>query len=180
MKYDLINVVINNSVSDFWDNAVTEWDISYYEEDEDCSSKCICGKENIKYLFTIRNRLNGNELFPIGSRCIKRFGLRDLYYETECIQGMYKLYHAIQNNERITLDSNFFSRKLLKYLFEKGAFKPTVYNRNMPVYDYRFMLDMFNARYISNSQQSKINAIIAFQIKPFLQNTLKFHNNDSN
>jgi len=29
-------------------------------------SSCICGKENIKYLFTIKNNINGNSVYPIG------------------------------------------------------------------------------------------------------------------
>ena len=51
--------VINNSESDNWQEAVTEWEIYDCEEDDSCSEECICGKENIKYLYTIRNVYNG-------------------------------------------------------------------------------------------------------------------------
>ena len=48
--------VIRSSESDNWKDAVVEWDIDDCEEDLSCSSECVCGKENIKYLYTIRNR----------------------------------------------------------------------------------------------------------------------------
>ena len=55
---NLIMTVINHSESSCWEDAVTEWEIYDCEEDDSCSSECICGKENIKYLYTIRNELN--------------------------------------------------------------------------------------------------------------------------
>ena len=66
----LIMTVINNSESDNWQESVTEWKIYYCEEDDSCSEECICWKENIKYLYTIRNVCNGRVLFQIGSSCI--------------------------------------------------------------------------------------------------------------
>lgn len=64
---NLVMTVIENSEGEYWDDAVTEWEIEDCEEDDSCSSECICGKENIKFLYTIRNINNGNTLFPIGS-----------------------------------------------------------------------------------------------------------------
>ena len=61
---NLIATVIDYSESNNWESAVTEWEIYDCEEDESNSETCICGKENIRYLYTIRNILNGNELFP--------------------------------------------------------------------------------------------------------------------
>ena len=52
---NLICKVIYKSESNNWDNAVMEWEIIDCEEDEKCSEICICGKENIKYLYTIKN-----------------------------------------------------------------------------------------------------------------------------
>lgn len=70
---NLIVRVINASEADNWENAVQEWEIVDCEEDEDLSESCVCGKEELRYLFTIRNVYNGNLLFPIGSSCIKPF-----------------------------------------------------------------------------------------------------------
>ena len=50
--------------------AVQEWEIYDCIEDMSCRSRCVCGKENIRYLFTIRNLFNNSLIFPIGSSCI--------------------------------------------------------------------------------------------------------------
>ena len=42
---NLIMTVINNSESDNWQEAVTEWEIYDCEEDASGSEECICGKE---------------------------------------------------------------------------------------------------------------------------------------
>ena len=64
---NLINTVIEKSVNKSWNTAVLEWEIDDVIEDENHESSCICGKENIRYLFTIKNINNQNTLFPIGS-----------------------------------------------------------------------------------------------------------------
>lgn len=170
---NLIQEVIDNSESSFWDSAVLEWDIDDVIEDEDNDSSCICGKENIRYLFTIKNVQNGNALFPIGSSCIKKFNRADLNEITSINETLFKLFHAVKENEFISLNSNYFSRKLLKYLFEEGAFKPNKYNKYNGEIDYTFMLDMFNKRKEpSDRQKSKIRAIIVASIRPFLEEQL--------
>lgn len=170
---NLIKEVIDNSESSFWDSAVLEWDIDDVIEDEDNDSSCICGKENIRYLFTIKNVQNGNSLFPIGSSCIKKFNRVDLNEITSINEMLFKLFHAVKENEFISLNSNYFSRKLLKYLFEQGAFKPNSYNQYNTKNDYTFMLDMFNKRKEpSDKQKSKIRAIIVTSIRPFLEEQL--------
>lgn len=59
-RYKLLKKVIDLSEGSEWDSAVKEWEIDGVEEDEDCSSTCVCGKENLRYLFTIQNSKNGN------------------------------------------------------------------------------------------------------------------------
>src|SRR5690625_2258487 len=125
---NLLNEVINNSESNSWESAVLEWEIAGVKEDENNSSSCICGKEHIRYLFTIKNVQNGKDLFPIGSSCINKFNRDDLNEITSINEGLFKLLHAVKENEFISLNSDYFSRKLLNYLFEQGAFKPTKYN----------------------------------------------------
>ena len=143
------------------------------EEDETLEESCVCGKENLRYLFTIRNIYNGHTLFPIGSSCIKKFERYDLNEEVAAKEQLFKLLHAIENNEFLTLSSSLFSRKLLLYLYDIGAFKPTPHNRYNPENDYHFMLDMFNKRNrMSYRQESKTTAIILNSIKPFLQQML--------
>lgn len=67
----LFSEVIEASESKEWNTAVRGWKLYDCIEDESRTANCICGKEGLRYLFTIRNVINGNKLFPIGSSCIK-------------------------------------------------------------------------------------------------------------
>lgn len=177
---NLISTVLDASYSEYWEEAVAEWDIVDCEEDESCGSFCICGKENIRYLYTIRNRKTGRILYPIGSSCITKFGRDDFDEEISIREGMFRLFRAVRNNDMIELSSQYFSRKLLLTLYEDGAFAPTPYNHFNGENDYNFMLNMFNKRdkfNITLAQQRKIRAIIGFSIKPYLQRKLKYKNN---
>ena len=177
---NLIFRVMEKSESTTWDEAVLEWEIVDCEEDDELSLSCVCGKERLKYLYTIRNAYNGNVLFPIGSLCIKKFERLDLNEEIIAREGMFKLYRAIKTNTFIELNSEFFSRKLLYALYERGAFRANQYNNYNGENDFSFMLDMFNKRNkdsVSAAQQSKINAIIRWSIIPYLETELKFRKN---
>jgi hypothetical protein len=112
-------------------------------------------------------------LYPIGSSCIKKFERADLDEEAAVKEQLFKLLHAIENNRFLTLSSEFFSRKLLRHLYEIGAFKPTQYNNYNPEEDYQFMLDMFNKRSRTMKQEKKATAIILNSIKPFLYEMLQ-------
>jgi len=167
--------VLDNSQSNTWDAAVLEWEINDCEEDESLESSCICGKENLRYLFTISNKYNGRTLFPIGSSCIKKFDREDLNTETSIQEAMFNLLHAIQNGIFISLTAEFFSRKLLQALYQEGAFN-TDYNNYNGEQDYEFMLKIFNKRNknsITSKQDKKVKAIIVNSIRPFLEQKLE-------
>ena len=177
-SYDLFNLVIQQSQSKNWSEAVLEWEVIDCTEDETCSTECVCGKEGIKYLFTIRNKFNGQEIFPIGSSCIKKFNNNDLTAETELWKKEFALYHAISNNEFIKFEgeekNRLFSRKLLEKLYDEGAFKANQFNDFNPYNDYEFLLKMFNKRTeMSERQNRRCVAIILNSIKPFVQNKLR-------
>ena len=78
---NLIKTVINYSFAKTWEEAVKEWEIIDCEEDEECSSQCVCGKENIKYLYLIPHTKTDKHLFPIGPTCINKIGRDDLNEE---------------------------------------------------------------------------------------------------
>ena len=145
----LILTVIKFSESKEWSSARYEWEICNFEEDDSLSESCICGKEHLKYLFTIKNRLNNNELYPIGSSCINKFGRDDLDEQVSIKEQLFKLLHAVENNSFLELTTEYFSRTLLKYL------------------------DMFNKRKRTIKQNQKATAIILNSIKPYLENLLK-------
>lgn len=178
MKIDarqkLIDAIVENSEADTWDDAVQEWSMIHCSVDSSCSSQCVCGQESIKYLFEIRNEYNGNLLFPIGSRCIHKFGRKDLNEQVSVYEQMCKLLEAVKNREYISFGSDMFSKKLLKYLYENGAFTPSPYNMNNPYNDYLFMLDMFNKRSDPTiHQKKKINAIVLKEIIPFCRSQIE-------
>lgn len=169
---NLIQRVIDASISKDWKGSVQEWYIHSCDKDESQTSRCVCGKENLKYLFTIRNRFNGNILFPIGSSCILKFGRKDLKEQINLYEQMFTLLNAVEKGEYITLE--YFSRKLLLYLYKCGVFKPTPYNKFNGKNDYDFMLDMFNKRNKpSEKQEKKIRGIIFLTIIPYLKEHIK-------
>lgn len=174
INYDnLVEAVLEKSESKIWEEAVKEWEVYDCREDENCSTRCVCGKEGLRYLFTIRNAINKHKLYPIGSSCIKKFGIDDLYIEATLWEQEFKLYNAISNNQFINLKNGLFSRKLLKKLYDEGAFKATEYNHFKPYCDYQFLLDMFNKREPSEKQMKRCTAIILNSIKPFIKEKLK-------
>jgi len=167
-----MQAVLEKSEATKWDSAVKEWELEDVEEDETLEESCVCGKEGLRYLFTIRNDKNGNYLYPIGSSCINRFGRADLTEKVAVKEQLFRLLHDIEERKFITLSSEFFSRRLLRYLYDNGAFMATKYNGYEPYNDYQFLLDMFNARDWTNKQERKANAIIINSIKPFLHKML--------
>lgn len=173
---NLIRKVIENSSSNTWEEAVKEWEIVYCIEDEECVSQCVCGKENIKYLYLIHNTITDKQLFPIGSTCINKFNREDFNEEIKIKEGLFKLMHAIVNDEKIEMNAKYFSKKILYALYENGAFSDNQYNKFNAYNDYQFLLDMFNKKdkySITNKQHKKINGLIAYSIKPYLIRTLK-------
>lgn len=175
----LIQEIINHSVSLTWENAVLEWDIDDCVEDETCSRSCICGKNGLRFLFKIKNMKNDKTLDPIGSCCIKKFKVGRLDAKVSLQEELFKLLHATENKKYLTLTTDYFSKKLLKHLYDQGAFgsKKNVnddYPIN-PLQDYEFLVKMFNKRdksKISEKANKRINGIIGFSIKPFLQRML--------
>lgn len=129
---NLIKVVVDNSESKDWKSAADEWKIIDVVEDEKLEESCICGKEHLRYLFTIKNEENGRKLYPIGRLCIKKFERKELKDEVNIKEQLFKLLHAVEDNEFLQLSSEYFSRKLLHYLYEAGAFKATQWNDNDP------------------------------------------------
>lgn len=175
----LLKTVIDHSDSKTWKECVLEWKIINCFIDEDCDSTCICGKNGIKYLFEIENTFNGNRLYPIGSKCIKLFERKDLDEITRVTEELYELLKKIEKNNFISFNSKNFSRRLLRYLYDDGAFIPTKYNHYEGYNDYDFMLKMFNQRKpINVYERKKISAIICNSIRPYLYHKLNILSKD--
>jgi hypothetical protein len=96
--------------------------------------------------------------------------------EIAVLEGMFKLYRAIRNREMIDLSSKYFSRRLLRALYDEGAFQDSQYNGFDGWNDCEFMMKMFSKRdkaSITEAQNRKIRGIIGFSIRPFLELKLR-------
>lgn len=170
---NLIDCVLGYSKSNDWDEAKFEWEIISIDVDPFCEGKCICGHHGLKYLYTIRNMDNDLILYPVGSECIRQFNRRDFDEEIKIKEALFNLYYNVESRIFVSLTSEFFTRDLLLYLFNHGAFKPTIYNNYNPEEDYDFMVRMFNKRnVISEACASKVRAILITSIIPYIREIL--------
>ena len=170
----LVKVVLEKSESKKWQDAIKEWDLYDTDEDEDASSVCVCGKTGIRYLHKIKNNVNNKIIYPIGSCCIEKFKRADLNEKISVKEKLFKLYHAVEQKAFLNLDTELFSRKLIKYLYNEGAFYSNDPNYP-PEKNYSFFLDMFNKRNkedITENQKRKIRAIMVNNIIPFVRKQL--------
>ena len=118
----LKKVILENSIGDNWETAVMEWEIRSLREDPSSSSICVCNKKGLRYCFTIQNVKNGRQLHPIGSTCIKKFGRKDLDISVDTWEKMYHLQEDVKKNKYISISSEYFSKSILGYLYQNGAF----------------------------------------------------------
>lgn len=173
-EYQLYNIMIEKSVSNNKEDAILEWEVNGYEIDPSKTSKCICGHHGIKYLYRIRNTLNGNELFPVGSDCIKELGNKKMKEDISIIEKQYALYNTLQEKRvtKIDITKELFSRDMLKCLYLENVFVATKYNKYNPVEDYKFLLKMFNKgkSRVSQNERGKIDKLLQYCIKPYIEN----------
>lgn len=164
----LRKTVIEFSESDYWEEAIAEWNILDCSIDDRMKEICICGHEGLRYCFSIQNRYNNNILYPIGSSCILQFGRNDLKQTVGIYTQLFHIRTKYYNSEKITIKD--FSRKLLQFFWDEDIFEANRYNHFNPENDYSFLLQMFNQRSEpTNRQQLKINAIIVNSIIPYIQ-----------
>lgn len=168
----LFNTVLSKSESNTWDEATQEWDIVTEREDEDRTESCVCGHELLRYLFTIRNRFNGNEVYPIGSTCIRKFERNDLDQDLDCRMQALRLMHEAVRLGRgsfVEIDSGFFSRKLIWYMEDRDAFRRGGRSAGESDRDAGFLYDMFNRRTLNDEQRNQVRVIIRDYVYPWLR-----------
>lgn len=170
----LKKVILENSIGDNWETAVMEWEIRSLREDPSSSSICVCNKKGLRYCFTIQNVKNGRQLHPIGSTCIKKFGRKDLDISVDTWEKMYHLQDDVKKNKYISISSEYFSKSILGYLYQNGAFPPTAYNGGKGENDYELMLKKFNHAKLTEKQERKVRAILVNQIIPFVRKEFSF------
>ncbi|MCU1579992.1 MAG: hypothetical protein JWP19_2196 [Rhodoglobus sp.] len=167
----LVQAVLASSKSNDWRRAVNEWVVVDLEEEPAGTGVCVCGQTNLVKLFTIKNELNGAVLYPIGSVCVNKFGREDLDRQVSVFSDLHALRKALVEGQDVALTSEFFSRALLEYLLDSGAFTPDQWNFSDGERDYDFLAKMFNKRNkdtISTRQQQKIYMLLRNKVFPFV------------
>lgn len=156
-SWNLPREVVALSCADDFESARYEWDLVDRDIDPDCLQSCVCGKEGLRYLFTIRNRETGAKLYPIGSSCIELFGRQDLDQQVSVARQMYAVLAEYRESGTLALNGGAISRAVLKKLYEEGCFDPNSYNDGNPDVDYQFLVKMFNRRNkLSEGQRRKV------------------------
>lgn len=155
----MIETILKNSIADTFEEAALEWDVVKCTIGD---GTCICGQKHLQYLFRIRNRKNGRELFPVGSECIKKFNNEtaiDTAVRMQELLTIAEKLKSLQGNKKDIVpkgvDFSMFSRKLLKFMYNEGAFPASKFNRNNGYNDYEFALGTFNGRYRNEAQKRK-------------------------
>lgn len=74
-QFDILSdIILTHSVEKkYIRKAILEWDVIRMNDNKRCTNSCLCTQPHIRYEWTIKNRINLNELEPIGSTCIQRF-----------------------------------------------------------------------------------------------------------
>lgn len=134
---NLIGTVIGLSVADDWEGARREWRIVGCEVDETHSATCVCGKEGLRYVYTIANTETGETLSPIGSSCIKKFEQSDMDEELAGWQQAIKLMEEaarIGKEDYVHLQCSGFPyfRECLAKLLKLGYVRESVNRSGYP------------------------------------------------
>lgn len=165
----LVQAVTNLSTSAAWALAVNEWDVTQLEEKPAGTGICVCGQTGLVKLFTIRNRLYGSELHPIGSVCVNKFGRDDLDRQIDLFSDLHALRKVILDGGQVSLTSEFFSRAMLEHFYFSDVFTPDQWNGGDGERDYEFLAKMFNKRIkdsITNAQHRKIYMLLQNKVIP--------------
>lgn len=168
----LKKVIEDNSVAANFHDAVNEWAVVAVEEHPENEGECLCGQQNLLYMYTIYNSEKQETLSYIGSQCVHHFKRQDLDVQVSVFSRLLALKRDIEARKQITLTSDHFSRALVDWLFAEGAFNSERNGYNGEG-DYDFFLKMFNKHNkegISDAQNRKIRAMLNLQVKPFIQN----------
>ena len=95
MRPALREAILESSVSNNFKVATGEWYVNNYLIAEGVS--CVCGQENCKYVYSIKNWFNEKTLFPIGSSCMEYFNWNE--EEAQIINAYNKWHEKPYNNK---------------------------------------------------------------------------------
>lgn len=108
MRPLLKQLILKYSVSNEIEIASSEWYVYRYVVDDTCTTACICGQENCKYIYTIKNKNNDTKLEPVGSSCMHYFNWDE--QEAEIFNCYEKWHEKLYNNQGGRYDKIAFNQ----------------------------------------------------------------------
>jgi hypothetical protein len=131
MRPALREAILESSVSSNFRVATGEWYVNYYLVVDGVS--CVCGQENCKYIYSIKNRYNEKTLFPIGSSCMEYFNWNE--EEAEIISAYNKWHEKLYNNEGGQYNQTAFNEVIKDVGFiRRLVYSPSAENRRLYAY----------------------------------------------
>jgi hypothetical protein len=115
MGFKLIDEILSMSESQYWDDAILEWDFTnaYYSEE---LQTCLCGHYPIKNICVIKNHINQNQT-EVGNCCINKF------LSIEEGNNIFSSLKRIKDD-----NTKSMSNETLEYLYSKRILSNTEYN----------------------------------------------------
>lgn len=177
VRKSLHDAVLQASKADTWEQATKEWNEVSLIFNGIGRSNCVCGNA-IKYAYELFNGVTGQRLFPIGSDCVRHFHRlsldQQLEEEEKLLRKVENLTRKAQKKEKIKVNKSDFDERLLKWLWEKGVFKPNRGNQFAPERDYQLFLEVFQGGSWTKAEPKKkarMEEVLEKCIKPFLLET---------
>ncbi|VNL43282.1 immunoglobulin A1 protease [Streptococcus pneumoniae] len=174
VRKSLHDAVLQASKADTWEQATKEWNEVSLIFNGIGRSNCVCGNA-IKYAYELFNGVTGQRLFPIGSDCVRHFHRlsldQQLEEEEKLLRKIENLTRKAQKKEKIKVNKSDFDERLLKWLWEKGVFKPNRGNQFAPERDYQLFLEVFQGGSWTKAEPKKkarMEEVLEKCIKPFL------------
>ena len=174
VRKSLHDAVLQASKADTWEQATKEWNEVSLIFNGIGRSNCVCGNA-IKYAYELFNGVTGQRLFPIGSDCVRHFHRlsldQQLEEEEKLLRKVENLTRKAQKKEKIKVNKSDFDERLLKWLWEKGVFKPNRGNQFAPERDYQLFLEVFqggNWTKAEPKKKARMEEVLEKCIKPFL------------
>lgn len=169
MKKELRDAILEYSVSCNLKEAIQEWDIESVDNNLCKDSQCICGHKNIRFEYKLKNRINKNIMFPVGSVCIREFNRSDFKERSQVYETL--LTSISDGFIQLSTLKEKFNRKTLMFLYDSGAFDIGVSLRQGWM-DYKFILRLFNRRSsdaISDKALDRYTMIMNNRILPWIK-----------
>lgn len=144
----LREIVIEHSSATTWGMAKNEWYVeSHWEEEE--LDKCVCGKEDIKYIFSIRNYITGFQLYPIGSSCINHFDNQDM---SDVVRNLLNARKRIVKYKNYVFTHSSYADFTIHEIAQDDEFMDFVIHKRQQSHDkqknkdYRRLIDYYNLK----------------------------------